>query len=78
MMGLMLMASVLLSYYKPKDVIEVSTLFIILGYAILGLTLFFQPNLDAKVFLPLKETSFWALPFFALMFFGDKDRKSVV
>ena len=71
MMGLMLMASVLLSYYKPKDVIEVSTLFIILGYAILGLTLFFQPNLDAKVFLPLKETSFWALPFFALMFFGD-------
>ncbi|MDE5715002.1 MAG: hypothetical protein K2I42_02610 [Anaeroplasmataceae bacterium] len=71
MLGFILLTIIVLSYYSPKDVMEISTLFVILGYAILSLTLFFQPNLDAKVFLPIKQTSYWALPLFVLMFFGD-------
>lgn len=71
LLGFMLLTIIILTYYKPKDIMELSTLFIIIGYAILSLTLFFQPNLDPKVFLPIRQTTYWALPFFVLMFLGD-------
>ncbi len=71
MLSLITITIVVLSHYKPKDVMELSTLFIILGYAILSLTLFFQPNLDTSIFLDFKKTSLWALPLFVFMFIGD-------
>ena len=39
MLGFIAVTLVALSYYQPKDIMEISTLFIILGYSILNLTL---------------------------------------
>ena len=71
MLGLMVVTTGIISYYKPKDVMEVSTLFVLIGYGILILALFFYPHLDVSVLLPLKKTSIWALPLFVFMFLGD-------
>ncbi|MDE7161228.1 MAG: hypothetical protein K2N65_00550, partial [Anaeroplasmataceae bacterium] len=71
MLGLMIGTAGIISYYKPKDVMEISTLFVLIGYGILILALFFYPHLDVSILLPLKKTSFWALPLFVFMFLGD-------
>ncbi|MBD5390841.1 hypothetical protein HDR67_02415, partial [bacterium] len=59
------------SYFKPKDVMELSTLFSIVGFVILFFSLFFYPNSDMSLLLPFRKTSFWALPFFVLMLLGN-------
>ncbi|MDE6241063.1 MAG: hypothetical protein K2M08_01435 [Anaeroplasmataceae bacterium] len=71
MLGFIVIILIALSYYQPKDIMEISTLFIILGYSILVLTLFFYPNLDVSLLLPIRQTSIIALPIFAVLFFGD-------
>ncbi len=71
MLGFIAVVLVALSYYQPKDIMEISTLFIILGYSILALTLFFYPNLDISLLFPIKEMSLISLPIFAVMFFGN-------
>ncbi len=65
------LAIVLVSFYRPKDIMELSTLFFMIGYAILFLTLFFYPNLDYSLLMPFRQTSYWALPIFFIMFLGD-------
>ncbi|MDE6047877.1 MAG: hypothetical protein K2F56_04540, partial [Anaeroplasmataceae bacterium] len=54
MLGFIVIILIALSYYQPKDIMEISTLFIILGYSILVLTLFFYPNLDVSLLLPIR------------------------
>ncbi|MDE6660343.1 MAG: hypothetical protein K2J93_00780 [Anaeroplasmataceae bacterium] len=71
MLGFVAIVLVALSYYQPKDIMEIATLFIILGYAILTLTLFFYPDLDTSLLFPIKETSIISLPIFVVLFFGD-------
>ncbi len=71
MLGFIVLALVVLSLYHPKDIMELSTLFIMIGYAILTLTLFSYPNLDMTLLLPMKKTSYWALPLFVIMFIGN-------
>lgn len=70
MLGLIATVLVALSYYQPKDVMELSTIFILIGYFILTLTLFFYPNLDVSLLLPFRETSMLAIPVFAVLCFG--------
>lgn len=71
MLGFITVALVAISYYQPKDIMEISTLFIIFGYSVLVLTLFFYPNLDISLLLPIRQTSIIALPIFGVLFFGD-------
>lgn len=65
------LALIFLSKRKTKDIMEIATLFIIVGYVILLITLFVYPNLDFTLLLPLKEINYWLLPLFALMVLGD-------
>lgn len=71
MVGFIALILVALSYYQPKDVMEISTLFIIIGYSILTLTLFFYPNLDISLLFPIRQVSMMGLPLFAFLVFGD-------
>lgn len=71
MLVIVSLAVVALSYYRPKDIMEISTLFFIVGYGILMLSLFFYPDLDVTLLLPFKSLNYWVLPFFAIVFFGE-------
>lgn len=71
MLGFIGLALVALSLYHPKDIMEISTLFIMVGYAILTLTLFSYPSLDMTLIFPIKKAGYWALPFFVIMFIGN-------
>lgn len=71
MLALVVGTVVALSYYKPKDVMEISTLFLIVGYIILFSTLLFYPNSDMSLLLPIRKTNALALPFFLLMILGN-------
>lgn len=71
MIGCIALVLVALSYYQPKDVMEISTLFIIAGYSILTLSLFFYPNLDISLLFPIRHTNIIALPIFTILFLGD-------
>lgn len=60
-----------LSKLKTSDVMQIATLFCIVGYGILTLTLFFYPDLDFSVLYPRKLPSFIGIPFFIFMFLAD-------
>lgn len=69
--GGMTLAIVIVSRFKPKDVIELSTLFNIMGYGILFLSFFFLPSLDLSVLFPVKNIDWWYILFFMLLIISD-------
>lgn len=71
MLVIISLAVVAISYYRPKDIMEISTLFFIVGYGILMLSLFFYPDLDITYLLPFQGSNYWVLPLFIIMFFGE-------
>lgn len=60
-----------LSKFSPKDVIELSTLFNILGYTILFFSFIFLPELDLSVLLPMKNINWLIILFFLWMMISD-------
>ncbi len=63
---------IILSTYKHTNIINISTLFIILGYLILFLTLFFYPDLDTSLLLPIKiYNNYFSIILFTLIIFLD-------
>lgn len=65
------MVIAILSKVKPSEVMEISTLFNILGYFLLFISLSLFPNLDWTVLLPFKSISYIYLPVFAVMLLAD-------
>lgn len=62
----------ILSMYNHTDIINISTLFIIIGYLILFLTLFFYPNLDISLLFPIKfNDNYFPIFIFILLIFFD-------
>lgn len=61
----------LLSKAKPFEVMEISTLFSIVGYVLLFASLMLFPTIDLTVLLPFKSINYLFLPFVLLMIIGD-------
>lgn len=64
-------AVIVLSRLIPKDVMELSTLFNIIGYIVLCLSFLYIPNLDYSNLLPFKKLDSWALLSISIMMIGD-------
>lgn len=71
MLGCIIFVIGILSSNKPKDVINISTLFIIVGYLVLFLTLFFYPDLDFSLILPIKKNNILSITFFIVLLYLD-------
>lgn len=71
MLGCIISVIGILSSNKPKDVINISTLFIIVGYLVLFLTLFFYPDLDFSLILPIKKNNILSIIFFIVLLYLD-------
>ncbi len=61
----------ILSKAKPFEVMEISTLFSIVGYILLFASLMLFPNIDFTVLLPFNNVNFLFFPFVLLMIVGD-------
>lgn len=65
------LAITIISSSTTRDVIELSTLFNIVGYLILLISFLFLPQLDFSILLPFKEIKWLTLLFYFVFLIGD-------